>query len=221
MEFYHVLNRGVEKRQIFMEDGDRVRFVHGLFQFNRDLPANNTSWNIATRGINDLRGRYLGAGRLVDLHAWVLMGNHYHLLLSERADGALSKFIMRLNVGYAKYFNEKYKRSGALFQGRTKKVHVGDDSHFLHIVHYIHLNPLDFLAGAQEWRARNITSAARAIEHLDSYRWSSFRDYCGKKNFPSILTTEYFGDVFGSYAKALRTYLNDLDASPLEAPELE
>ena len=78
------------------------------------------------------------------------MGNHYHLLLSERREGGISDFMRKVNVGYAKFFNEKYKRTGTLFQGRTKKVLVDSDAHFLHILHYIHLNPLDLLNGAKQ-----------------------------------------------------------------------
>lgn len=224
MELYHVLNRGVEKRDIFMEDGDRLRFVHNLYEFNTDRAANNTSWNIASHGpINDLRGRYSrrGRGQLVDIHGWCLMRNHYHLLVSERVEKGLSKFLMKLNVGYAKYFNEKYHRSGTLFQGRTKKVHVMTDPHFLYILHYIHLNPLDFLRSSKHWREQEIGGVRQALAHLDAYRWSSFRDYCGKKNFPSIITRELFKDVFRDYRKVVGTFLKTMDNSPLQNLDLE
>ena len=209
MGLYHILNRGVEQRDIFLDKGDRARFVHDLYEFNDVKPARNT-----TRIMNDLRGRPLETKRIVDLHGWVLMRNHYHLLVSERIEGGLTRFIMKLNVGYAKYFNEKYKRSGTLFQSRTKKVLIHSDAHFLHILHYIHLNPLDFLAGAKAWRTGEITDAKKALLHLESYRWSSYLDYCGKKNFPSILTTELFADVFGSYGKTLKAYMQEMEDGP-------
>ena len=232
MELYHVLNRGVEKRKLFMEDGDRVRFVHDLYDFNDIESANNTSWRLkrTPAGIravragknNDLRGRYSEErDQLVDIHGWCLMGNHYHLLLSERLDGGLTKFIMKLNVGYAKYFNEKYKRQGTLFQGRTKKIRITSDAYFLHILHYIHLNPLDFLKGSEEWRTLKIKNAATAMKHLKGYRWSSFLDYCGKKNFQSIITTELFGDVFGDYERAVRGYLKDIEVTDIKPFLLE
>ncbi len=237
-ELYHVLNRGVDKRRIFMENGDYVRFVHGLYKFNDTEPANNTSWylertstgispvHVRPRTNNDLRGRYgEGARRkrkpLVEIHGWCLMGNHYHLLLSELRDKGISRFLMKLNVGYAKYFNEKYKRAGTLFQGRSKKVLIKRDAHFLHILHYIHLNPLDFLKGASDWRAGKISRGERALSHLDSYRWSSFNDYCGRKNFPSILTTNLFGDVFSNYRKTISAYLKDMDFSAIQDVPLE
>ncbi len=222
VELYHLLNRGVEKRNIFMSDDDRVRFVHSLYEFNSTHPANNTRWNL-THSLpaqnNDLRGRY--SGRLVDIHGWCLMDNHYHLLVSGRAEKGLSKFIMKLNVGYAKYFNEKYKRSGALFQGRTKKVLVQRDSHFQYILHYIHLNPLDFSKESSSWREGVLRSANAAIQHLEKYRWSSYVDYCGRRNFPSILTKQLFSEADGDYEKVLKKYLHDLQADPATNPNLE
>jgi len=149
------------------------------------------------------------------------MGNHYHLLVSERIDGGISQFLMKLNVGYAKYFNERYKRVGTLFQGRTKKVHVHSDAHFLHILHYIHLNPLDFLKSAESWRTFEIKDARGALAHLEKYRWSSYLDYCGKKNFPSIITKELFGDVFRDYRKSITSYLKDIELAPIKPLLLE
>lgn len=224
MELFHVLNRGVDKRKIFMEDGDHVRFVHNLFEFNDTVPANNTEWTLArANATNDFVSRYSDEPRelLVDIHGWCLMGNHYHLLLSERAEGGITKFIRKLNVGYAKYFNEKYKRVGTLFQGRTKKILISNDAHFLHILHYIHLNPLDFLKGAARWREGEIANTKRSLAHLESYRWSSYLDYCGTKNFPSLITKELFGDVFGNYKKAISSYVKDMEIDSIRDLLLE
>src|SRR3990167_9691507 len=168
MELFHVLNRGVEKRNIFLDDKDRFRFVHGLLLFNTTRPANNTTYLIEN---NDIVSRY--ADRVVDIHGWCLMKNHYHLLLSERVEGGISIFLRKLNVGYANYFNERYKRSGTLFQGRTKKKHIDSDAYFLHILNYIHFNPLDYLRSARRWREREIISEKSALEYLRKYRWSS------------------------------------------------
>ncbi len=144
------------------------------------------------------------------------MGNHYHLLVSERVEGGLTKFLMKLNVGYAKYFNKRYERTGTLFQARTKKIRIESDAHFLHILHYIHLNPLDFLKGASDWRDLRIQNRAAALKHLERYRWSSYLDYCGKKNFPGIITTNIFGDFFGNYRHAIETYIKDLEVESIQ-----
>ncbi|MCX6788058.1 MAG: hypothetical protein NT108_02770 [Candidatus Kaiserbacteria bacterium] len=143
------------------------------------------------------------------------MDNHYHLLLSELVEGGLTLFLRKLNIGYAKYFNEKYSRHGTLFQGRTKKVLVAQHAHFLYILHYLHLNPLDYLKSAEAWRIRSrgdIKDVREAFTYLDSYRWSSYLDYSGKKNFPSILTTDLFQEKSGDYTIELRNYLHDTES---------
>ena len=174
--------------------------------------------NGANPSMFDLVGRTSKREQLIDLHGWCLMGNHYHLLVSERVSGGLTRFIMRLNVGYAKYFNEKYKRAGTLFQGRTRKILIDSDAHFLHILHYIHLNPLDFLDGSEDWRDFRIKDSLKALGHLNAYRWSSYLDYCGEKNFPSILTTGLFSDVYKNYSNAIRSHLKDTEQAPIEYP---
>ena len=219
MELYHVLNRGVEKRKIFMNDSDHMRFAHDLYEFNDTAPAPEfiKYRELRSPDIDTRRERE----KIIDIHGWCLMGNHYHLLLSERVDGGLTRFIRKLNIGYAMYFNEKYKRSGTLFQGRTKRIRITSDPHFLHILHYIHLNPLDFLKGAGLWRTLEIENAKNALEHLEAYRWSSYLDYCGKKNFPSVITKELFGDVFRNYKKTIASYLKDIDLSEVKPFLLE
>ena len=114
MDLFHVLNRGVDKRNIFLDDGDCIRFIHNMFEFNKSSPANNTASHLepsqlaATPEVlaNDLRSRYsTPRQKIVGLHGWVLMRNHYHLLLSEHVEGGLTQFIRKLNIGYAKFFN--------------------------------------------------------------------------------------------------------------------
>ncbi|MFZ3043962.1 MAG: hypothetical protein WA058_02555 [Minisyncoccia bacterium] len=151
------------------------------------------------------------------------MKNHYHLLLSERIEGGLTLFLRKLS-GYARYFNERHKRRGVLFQGNTKKILVARQEHFLYILHYIHLNSLDYLPGAKKWRQRDkgtIPNMPKVLEYLKNYRWSSYPDYCGTKNFPSILTKSLFESALGTdYVSALKEYLvdnsNEIDTKSLE-----
>ena len=182
MQFYHVLNRGVEKRNIVEDDGDRVRFVTSLFTFNDRAPTPNVvtqsaQWHDVTRTRDPL----------VHLHAWCLMDNHYHLLLSPVADSRenLFLFMKKLNTGYAMFFNEKYKRSGYLWQGRYKRKEVSNDAYFNWLPYYIHLNPLDF--SYPEWRSGNVTDCQKALKWLTSYRWSRSLDYIGISNFPALV----------------------------------
>lgn len=132
----------------------------------------------------------------------------------------MSLFLRKVNVGYANYFNERYERKGTLFQGRTKKILIKNQAHFLYILHYLHLNPLDYLKGAEEWRVRSkngIANAKETLEYLESYRWSSYLDYSGKKNFPSILTTSFFKETLGDPHKATVEFLKD---ATLDIPDL-
>jgi putative transposase len=215
MELYHCLNRGVDGRKIFLDEKDRVRFIHDLFEFNTTSPAGSTYYLFENL---DLRNPDFGeekkaTEKLVDIHGWCLMKNHYHLLLSERIEGGLSLFLRKLNVGYANYFNERHARQGTLFQGRTKKIPIIHDAHYLYILHYIHLNPLDYLKGAEEWRIRSKgkTGSLKGIfAYLGQYRWSSYLDYSGQHNFPSVLTTSLFYEIKGEYLKSLEAYLQDL-----------
>ena len=116
--------------------------------------------------------------------------------MSEIEEGGLSLFMRKLNMGYAKYFNEKYKRNGYLWQGVFRKVLVGHDAHFIRIPYYIHLNPLDLIL--PEWRKGKVRDMKKVYEYLHTYRWSSYLDYQGVKNFSSIIDTDLLTDVLGS-----------------------
>lgn len=117
----------------------------------------------------------------------------------------------KLNGGYAKYFNEKHERTGTLFERKLKSVLVEKQAHFIHLPYYIHLNPLDLIAPA--WRERRIVDYKKAIDFLDSYRWSSHLDYIGQENFPSVTQRDFLLEAFGgegAYKKAIREWLRDL-----------
>lgn len=207
MEFYHVLNRGVDKKDIVLDDGDRMRFVHSLYAFNdvKQVPNTITQQKVWS----DMERK---RDCLVKLHCWCLMNNHYHLLLSPADDdlAKLSLYMKKLNGGYAKFFNEKYERSGYLWQGKYKRVHIKQDAQFTYIPYYIHLNPLDI--SNKLWREGRIEDFDSASLHLNSYRWSSFQDYCGTKNFPSLLYTEELSRLLGdkdSQYKQIKRILSD------------
>lgn len=218
MELYHVINKGVDGRDIFLDAQDYARFVHDLFEFNDTAPALEFTRANVGRTTSHIRER------LVDIHGWQLMKNHYHLILSERCEGGLTLFLRKLS-GYARYFNDRHKRKGTLLQGRTKKILIARQEHFLYILHYIHLNSLDYLPGAQMWRERDkgtIPELATVLTYLGKYRWSSYLDYSGIRNFPSILTKKLFEQALGeNYNAALEGYLMDKNEQQLEMKLLE
>ena len=222
MEFYHVLNRGVDKRKIFLEERDYVRFVHDLFEFNDTAPAESTCrrFNVSFRTNSIARREVGGTGCrdkkevrdfVVHIHQFCLMPNHYHLLLSPVKKGTIPLFMKKLNMGYSRYFNEKYKRRGTLFQGRYKSVHVANEAHFTHLPYYIHCNPLDL--SMPEWRERKI-NVRDAEKFLRSYRWSSHLDYLGIHNFPSVTQREFLLEYFqGSdgYKESMRSWFQSFE----------
>ena len=213
-DFYHTLNRGVDKRQIFLDNQDYLRFIHNLYELNNEDRVETTFHSFKEDpNLTDIASRKQRK-LLVDVHAFCLMPNHYHLLLSPKKEGGVSKFMTKVNIGYAKYFNEKYQRVGALFQGRYKQITVTDETHLLHLPFYIHFNPLDL--SHPEWRDNKISDPKGALEFLKSYRWSSHLDYLGVKNFPSVLTMGPLKDIFGKnddYKKLINNYMRDIQVN--------
>jgi putative transposase len=201
MMLYHILNRGVDKRKIFLDEEDYFRGIHDLFEFNDIEPVNNLTYFFRKKskdvGRPYIRKNINARKSLVKIHAFCLMPNHYHLLLSAVVENGIPFFMKKFNGGYAKYFNEKYKRTGALFEGRYKKITIKKDAHFIYLPYYIHLNPLDLIMS--EWRERKISHFAKAMKFLDSYRWSSHLDYAGEKNFPSVTQRDFLLEFFGGH----------------------
>jgi putative transposase len=205
---YHIYNRGVDKRTVFLDDEDRFRFVHGLWEFNDRNPALNIYYKVAAidqsmnpaqtaSGIASAeKERRRPRDLLIKIHSFCLMDNHFHLLVEPIDDASLSIFMQKLGTGYTNYFNNKYERSGALFQGKFKAVAITNDAHFVHIPYYIHCNPLDFKF--YKWRKKEIENPREALKFLENYRWSSFQDYIGKRNFPSVTHRGFLNKFIGS-----------------------
>lgn len=214
-DLFHTLNRGVDKRKIFMDNRDYFRFIHNLFEMNDANSVDTASYRF--RQSFDIASRKIkrkARKMLVDIHAFCLMPNHYHLLLGSKIENGIPKFMKKLNMAYAKYFNIKHKRTGALFEGRYKSVLIKQESHFTHLPYYIHFNPLDIKF--PEWRDRKLKNYKEAIKFLETYRWSSHLDYLGIKNFPSITNRELLLGFFGGqnkYRNHLYSWLKDLTPS--------
>ncbi len=231
MDLKHVLNRGVDKRNIFIDDEDHLRFIHDLFEFNDEVNVTNNYYIFQFQKSNVIARRYIEHNRpqnknprklLVAIHAFCLISNHYHLLLREYNKKGITRFMKKLNMGYARYFTEKYKRRGALFQGRYKSIPVVTDSHFIHLPYYIHLNPLDLKY--PKWREHSLSNIQGAINFLKTYRWSSHLDYMGVKNFPSVTQREFLNDYFGDskkYTTEIHNWLKNMELENIRSILLE
>lgn len=210
-EIYHILNRGIDKRKIFLDKQDYFRFIHDLFEFNDQKILNTTFRNFQKGIMNDVRRR-TSRKLLVDIHAFCLMPNHYHLLISPKIENGIPRFMHKVGTGYVKYFNQKYDRKGTIFEGKYKSILVSKEPHFYHLPYYIHFNPLDLKF--KEWREGILKDSKRAMEYLENYRWSSHLDYLGKKNFPSVINKTFLTGIFGGieeYRKNIKQRLKDLE----------
>jgi putative transposase len=131
--YYHVFNRGVEKRTIFKDDQDYAVFLNLLKRYLSDKPE------------KDKHGReYPHLNKVVQLNAFCLMPNHFHLLVFQLNPEGMTKLMQGVCTAYTMYFNRKYKRVGPLFQGRFKASRITEDVYLQHITRYIHLNPEDY-----------------------------------------------------------------------------
>lgn len=133
-QYYHVYNRGVEKRIIFLDNEDYVVFLGLIKKYLTGESLQNTS--------NRHKFRHLGDE--VILLSYCLMPNHFHMLMHQTSKDGISKFMRKLATGYAMYFNNKYDRVGGLFQGRYKASLISTDPYLSHISRYIHLNPKNY-----------------------------------------------------------------------------
>jgi len=220
-KIYHIYNRGVEKRKIFLDKQDYLRFIYGLFMFNDEEAVINALYHFNPKSMQ-IEPQRIEKGRkprklLVEILIFTLMPNHFHLLIKQKADNGIVRFMQKLGTGYTNYFNKKYKRVGSLFQGRFKAVLVEKDTHFIHLPFYIHTNQLDL------FHYRSSTSIMEEMKFLENYRWSSFPDYIGEKNFPSVTSREFLLEFFGGekeYKKATNEWLEEKEENIKEIKEV-
>lgn len=159
---YHIYNRGVEKRNIFMDDQDYKVFLHLLKRYL--LPPEDKAASQVEPVRRLPEGRQNDIYKEIRLLCYCLMPNHFHLMIQQLTERVITDFIRRLTNSYTKYFNEKYERVGPLFQGRYRAALIKEESYFLHLPYYIHHNPKELFIKVKE------------------YPWSSYADYLGRRN---------------------------------------
>lgn len=183
--YYHIYNRGHNKQPIFLNYKDYMRYFLRLKEYL-------TKYSMS-------------------LIAYCLMPNHIHLLLKQEKDTTIDKFIHRLHTAYTMYFNKKYNRFGAAFQGRFKAIKIESDEYLLHLSRYIHLNPLEILrAQAQGLR-------------LEDYQWSSYSEFIRKSKSPvKLCKTEIILNYFSAknthltYENFVEAYIDDFKTEHLK-----
>lgn len=167
-QYYHIFNRGVEKRDIFLDDADRNRFQSLLYLGNGDRP-------VVFKAIQGLPlERERGATR-TSIIAYALMPNHFHVIAREDREGGISAFMSKLSTSYSMYFNTKYERTGSLLCHPFRARHIHFDDYFRWVLSYVHLNPLDIFAPG--WKERRKIDTKEAGDFLGSFKYSSYPDY--------------------------------------------
>lgn len=189
-EYYHLYNRGTDKREIFLDDKDRERFVKLLFVGNCNKPID---FRELPEGLPF--GKFERGETLVEIGAYVLMPNHFHLLIREKVEGGISIFMNKVLTSYSMYFNKKYKRTGRLFEGSFKAKHVENDEYLKYLFAYIHLNPVKMIDA--EWKENGIKDKNQAEKYLLNYKYSSYLDYLNTERIENkILNKESFPQYF-------------------------
>ena len=174
-EFYHVYNRGVDKRKIFFVDRDWDIFQWLLYVRNSDkrIDLPKSSKNTKSPGVP---WRQVDTGnKLVDIITYAFMDNHFHLLLKEKQEGGISKFMSRLMTSYSMYMNKKYDRSGPLMCRPFRSRHINSDEYLRWVISYIHLNPIDQIE--PKWKDVGISDLRSTQKFLKKYKYSSYQDY--------------------------------------------
>lgn len=191
-EHYHVFGRGTNREKIFIDDRDKARFIFLITHFQSPTRINNVSWyteSFLKKGSFSIRKDKVNEilkKRSVRLVAFVLMPNHFHLLIQNLEDKILSVYMHRILTAYSKYFNAKYKKKGHVFEGPFKAVHTKNNTQLLHLSAYIHKNPKEI----KNWE-----------NTYDEYPYSSYQDYIGLNRWGNFLSTEIVLKQFKDQAK--------------------
>ncbi len=201
---YHIVNRGVDKRIIFADRQDYSRFTIALECYNSTekvhlwalLGLSSPGYSQPDVLADNLRQwREKEHTPIVEVLAFCLMPNHYHLLLREITEGGISEYMKKLGSGYTRYFNSRYKRSGALFGSKYKSVSVTSNEKLANVFVYIHTNPMDLSGGGS--RDNGVENIEKVRNYIYEYPWSSLGDYTGNPRFPYVVSTKFLTEALG------------------------
>jgi len=205
-EFYHLCGRGNEKQILFLDVRDYVRFLFLILYFQSPVIIYNIGrsvsyfikykkFNLASKTKNNILKK-----RSVELVSFSIMPNHFHLIVNELQEYGISQYMQRVLMAYAKYFNEKYKKSGHVFQGPFRAINIEDNEQLLYTSAYIHRNSREI----KKWKDK---------EHL--YPWSSYQDFLGENRWDEFLKTEIILEQCGG-SEGCKKLVDDSGAKEYE-----
>lgn len=206
-EFYHIYNRGIDKRVIFNTLQDNERFVILLYLANS---IDNIKLSNLDRTFELGKAFFLERSEtLVDIGAYCLMPNHFHILVKEKVENGISRFMHKISTAYTMYFNKKNNRTGSLFQGTFKSEHAENDMYLKYLFSYICLNPVKLIE--PNWKEKGVTDLEKVKKFLTTYDHSSYIDHLKNERVQGkILSTSAFPNYFsmvGDFDKMLDFWL--------------
>lgn len=205
-EIYHITIRKIGDDLLFKDINDYYRGIFSIYEFNNTKPITiqyqrkvraklkkEKEIVVETdRGPSSIIDR---RDRLIDILTFCFMPNHMHLLIKQLKDNGITKFMSKLGTGYGGYFNRKYSQKGYVFQNRFSAVHIETEEQLMAVFAYIHINPISLIE--PKWKEKGIQNIETVIEFLENYKWSSYLDYVGTKNFPSVTEREFLLEIIG------------------------
>jgi len=204
-ELYHISSRAVGDTVIFDDEKDFYRGIFSIYEFNNKNSVEIWKKRLARnrfktrQQIVELGGRPTSPqldirDRLVDILAFSFMPNHLHLILKQLKDNGITEFMKKVSGGYAKYFNEKYKRQGHLFN-KFRAVYIKNDGQLKNAFTYVHTNLISLIEPG--WKEKGIENPEKVIKFLENNKRHSYPDYLDKKSFPSVTQRDFLLEIMG------------------------
>ncbi len=213
-EVYHIVLRAIDDNLIFKDIDDHYRGIFSIYEFNTAKPVVIRDRRQARSRIKKILRKINkdpcfatdSRDKIVEILAFCLMPNHFHLLVRQIKDGGITKFMAKMGTGYGGYFNKKYHRKGHVFQNNFKAVSIKSDEQLKIAWAYIHANPISLIE--LKWKGRGIHDFKKVIKFLENYKWSSYLDYLGSVDFPSVTDREFILETMGGQRKC-KEFLED------------
>ena len=207
-EHYHIFNRAVNKQIIFHDISDYFRFLFLILYLQSPIIFQQLGRKVKefvqSRALDSGEEDKIIKKRRVELVAFCIMPNHFHLIVKELEEGGITAYMQRGLTAYSKYYNTKYDKSGHVFQGPYKVVHITDNRQLLYLSAYIHRNPREIV----KWFRKE-----------DQYQWSSYQDFIGENRWGKLILPDIIIGQFknkAEYKNFVKTSLAKLLKGELE-----
>ncbi len=220
-EIYHITTRRIGDKLLFKDIDDYYRGIFSIYEFNNSNPVEIRRRRKARaafkKKLKKMSGNRVAAHteemidkrvKFVEILTFCIMPNHIHLLLRQLKERGTSKFMQKFGTGYSSYFKEKYNQQGKgyFFQKRFEAVHIKTEDQLRTVFVYVHTNSIPLIE--PNWKEKGIAEPEKVIKFLENYKWSSYPDYLGKKNFPSVTEREFLSEIMGG-EQGCRKFVED------------